>query len=383
MNSTFSSFNKDVRFADLVESVQHCDLCSRLCDRRRVLSKANGNVNAKVLFIAEAPGRLGADRTGVPLHGDRTGDNFESLLGNIGWRREDLFITNAVLCNPKEDSGNNGTPTQEEVANCAAYLEMVIALVGPDVIATLGATALAALDAITSHGLQLRDSIGQMTPWRNTLLFPLYHPGPRAMIHRALPKQRADFMQLAKVVHPVTGLVTRKKKRQSPPRLFPAGLSPMQQIARAFLELGGQMTYFKMTKLMYWVDLLSIKRLGYATGCPIYLRQVDGPWPPELDRALEAMKGHEVRRFFVRRMPMVAPGPSPRSEIHLDDSVLEIVSEVYRTYGSMSNAQIKTAVYRSAPMQFILEEEKVGKNMINKPVLYKNRTARELSVANP
>ncbi len=139
------------------------------------------------------------------------------------------------------------------------------------------------------------------------------------------------------------------------------------------------MTYFKMTKLMYFVDLPSIQRLGSPVGSTVYLRQVDGPWPPELDKALEAMNGHEVRRFFVRRMPMVAAGPSPRFDIHLDDDVLEIVSEVYRTYGAMSNAEIKTAVYRSDPMQFILAEEKKGKKMANKPVLYKGKTARELA----
>ena len=90
MICSYPSFGKATRFNDLVASVQHCDLCLRLCSRRKVLSQANGSIDAKVLFIAEAPGRLGADRTGVPLHGDRTGENFETLLGNIGWQRESV-----------------------------------------------------------------------------------------------------------------------------------------------------------------------------------------------------------------------------------------------------------------------------------------------------
>ena len=57
------------------------------------------------------------------------------------------------------------------------------------------------------------------------------------------------------------------------------------------LELGGQMTYFKMTKLMYLVDLFALKKFGYSVASSIYLRQVEGPWPPDLDQALEAMKG--------------------------------------------------------------------------------------------
>ena len=105
---------------------------------------------------------------------------------------------------------------------------------------------------------------------------------------------------------------------------------------------------------------------------------MEGPWPPDLDKVLESMQGHEVRRFFARRVPMVAPGPSPRFEIQLDDEILEVVSNVFRTYGLMSNAGIKTAVYRTEPMRFILQEENRGKNMVNKLVLYRDKTAREL-----
>lgn len=70
---------------------------------------------------------------------------------------------------------------------------------------------------------------------------------------------------------------------------------------------------------------------------------------------------------------------SPRFEILLEDDILEIVSNVFHTYGSMSNAAIKTAVYRTAPMRFILGEEGKGKKMVNKPVLYKDKTVIELA----
>ncbi len=378
MICSYQNFSKNARFTDLVESVQHCDLCSRLCGRRKVLSPENGTIDSKVLFVAEAPGRLGADRTGIPLYGDRTGDNFESLLGNIDWRREDVFITNAVLCNPKQENGNNGTPTAKEIANCSAYLEMVIALVSPDVIVTLGATALTALDLLSPHGIKLRHGVAQLLPWRNCRLFPLYHPGPRAMVHRSQTKQRSDYMLLSKVVHPIKGLVERKKARAKPASFFSAGGTVMQQVARVLLELGGRMTYFKMTKLMYIIDLACIEKFGHTVASPIYLRQVEGPWPPDLDKALEAMQGYEVRRFFARRIPMVAPGPSSRFEIQLDDDILEVISDVFHTYGSMSNADIKTAVYRTEPMRFMLGEENKGKNMVNKPVLYKEKTAKEI-----
>ncbi len=381
MIDSYENFSKKARFHDFVESVQYCDLCPRLYDRRKVLSQSNGTIDSKVLFVAEAPGRLGADRTGIPLHGDRTGDNFEVLLGNIGWRREDVFITNAVLCNPKQDNGNNGTPTIKEIANCSAYFEMVISLIRPDVIATLGATALRALDLLSPHGIELRQSVGKLVPWQKTYLFPLYHPGPRAMVHRSKAKQRSDFILLSKIVHPIKGLIERKNIRAPKPEF--TGASIMQQVARALLELGNRMTYFKMTKLMYMIDYSSLQKFGHTVASNIYLRQAEGPWAPNLDKALEAMNGYEVRRFFARKLPMVALGPSPRFEVWLDESLLEIISEVFQTYGSMSNAGIKTAVYRTEPMRFILQEENKGKMMVNKPVLYKEKTATELADQEP
>ena len=137
------------------------------------------------------------------------------------------------------------------------------------------------------------------------------------------------------------------------------------------------MTYFKLTKLLYFVDLLSLRKLGHTVASEIYLRQVEGPWPPKVDKALSAMQGYEVRRFLVGRTPMVAPGPSPRFEVQLDDDILETIAEVYETYGSLTNSGIKTAVYRTDPMRFILQEESKGKDMRNKPVLYKDKTASD------
>jgi len=377
MINCLRTFTKEIRFTDLVESVQHCNLCPRLYGRTKVLSAANGNLDSKVLFVAEAPGRFGADRTGVPLCGDRTGENFEKLLGNIAWKREQVFITNAVLCNPREEDGNNATPTDEEILNCSTYLEMVITLIQPEIVVSLGATALKALEFISRHGIQLREAVAKPIPWYGSKLFPLYHPGPRATVHRSLPKQRSDFIRLAKIVHPLKGLKERKTPRPKSTTLLQR-TTPQQQLARALLEICGRMTYFKLVKLMYLVDLVALKKLGKTVGSEVYLRQIDGPWPPKLDEALRPMEGYEIRRYFTRQIPMVDIGPSPRSEVRLDGEILEIVAEISQRYGQMNNSMIKAAVYRTDPMRFILEEEDKGKDMRNKPVLYKGKTIIDL-----
>jgi hypothetical protein len=120
------------------------------------------------------------------------------------------------------------------------------------------------------------------------------------------------------------------------------------------------------------------KRLGRTVSSEVYLRQVDGPWSPRLDKALRAMEGFEIRRYFAHRIPMIDIGPSPRSDIDLEDDILEIVGEISNKYREMSNSSIKTVVYRTEPMRFILEEEDKGKDMRKKPVLYKDKTVIDL-----
>lgn len=168
--------------------------------RRRVLSRANGTPGAFVMFIAEAPGRRGGEVTGVPLSRDVTGQRFERLLAAAGLRRADVFITNAVLCNPQTATGLNRAPSCMERENCRPWLLAQIEAVDPPVIATLGAVALAALDAIEAHGLRLSAAAGSAVVWRGRTLAPLYHPSPRAGIHRCDAQQEADFRALGSLV---------------------------------------------------------------------------------------------------------------------------------------------------------------------------------------
>ena len=65
-----------------------------------VLGDANGPLDATVLFVAEAVGRRGGAVTGVPLTRDESGKRFTSFLALAGLSRGEVFITNAVLCNP-------------------------------------------------------------------------------------------------------------------------------------------------------------------------------------------------------------------------------------------------------------------------------------------
>ena len=126
------------------------------------------------MFIGEAPGRKGADRTRVPFSGDQSGANFDRYLNSINLTREEIFITSAALCNPRAESGANRRPTQKELANCSTFLRRAIELIDPRVIVTLGSVALEALKRIQYHELNLKESAataGERTPagWRAVL----------------------------------------------------------------------------------------------------------------------------------------------------------------------------------------------------------------------
>ena len=189
----------ETEFANLVREVQACRACSRMEGRRRVLSPANGPLGARVLFIAEAPGRFGAEKGGIPLSGDASGRNFLRYLAAAGMTREEVFVTNAALCNPRTVRGTNAPPSPAELRNCAPFLRRTLAVVQPDVIVTLGNKALAALNLIEPHAYTLRQHAATAVAWNGHTLFPLYHPSPQVVISptgRTHAAQEEDYRAL-------------------------------------------------------------------------------------------------------------------------------------------------------------------------------------------
>ena len=172
-----------------------------MCARAAVLSELNGSVEARVMFVGEAPGRKGADRTRVPFAGDQSGRNFERFLESIGLRREEVFITSAALCNPRSVSGANRRPSSAEINNCSQFLRRTIGLVQPDIIATLGTVALEALKRIHYHEFSLRGDVARVLEWNGRRLIPLYHPSPQVLItSRNEQQQLQDYKALARAI---------------------------------------------------------------------------------------------------------------------------------------------------------------------------------------
>jgi uracil-DNA glycosylase family 4 len=193
--------SKSQVFTALFTEAQACRLCANLADKTAVLSELNGNIHPKVMFIGEAPGRAGADRTRRPFYGDKSGANFQLLLDSIALSREDIFITSAVMCSPRSATDANRRPMRSEIKNCSAYLKRVIELIDPPVIATLGSVALEALKLIQYHELTLKADAGTLQTWNGRTLIPLYHPSPQVIAsQRGIGIQMEHFKMLSEVM---------------------------------------------------------------------------------------------------------------------------------------------------------------------------------------
>lgn len=201
MRGVGTSVNQQTPFEELVADAASCTRCPAMCGRSAVLSGLNGSPRARIMFIGEAPGRKGADRTRVPFSGDQSGANFDRFLGSIGLTRQQIFITSAALCNPRAESGANRKPTQKELTNCSDFLRRTIELIDPRVIVTLGSVALEALKRIQYHELNLKESAARIHAWQDRVLVPIYHPSPQVLAsHRREAAQLRDYQVVAEAL---------------------------------------------------------------------------------------------------------------------------------------------------------------------------------------
>ncbi|MGE3076024.1 MAG: uracil-DNA glycosylase [Dehalococcoidia bacterium] len=186
-------------FDALFSSASVCSRCPGMgC--APVLSEANGPAGATVLFVGEAPGRLGAGRTGKPFSGDVAGRRFELLLTAAGLKREDVFVTNAVLCLPLDERGRNRTPRTAEVVRCNPWLRETIQRLDPLLVVAMGRVALDAVGRILAHRLELVHAGSEPIEWNGRRLAAVYHPGARSQVHRPWKSQLANWEQLGRWV---------------------------------------------------------------------------------------------------------------------------------------------------------------------------------------
>jgi uracil-DNA glycosylase family 4 len=143
-----------------------CRRC-RLCEGRTTIVFGSGSARADFVCIGEGPG-ADEDAQGLPFVG-RAGQLLTKMLASVELAREEVFITNAVLCRPP----GNRNPEPDELAACAPFLADKLAVIQPKVILSLGSVATQTLLGTKEPIGKLR---GRIHPYGSAVLIPTFHP---------------------------------------------------------------------------------------------------------------------------------------------------------------------------------------------------------------
>lgn len=154
-------------YDQLREAALGCTRCG-LSETRRSVVFADGNPDARLVVVGEAPG-ANEDKTGVPFVG-AAGKLLDLILASVDLSREEsVYICNVIKCRPP----GNRNPTPDEIRTCAPYLRRQLELVQPDALLAVGTFAAQLLTGRDSALGKLR---GEVHSYEGIPLVVTYHP---------------------------------------------------------------------------------------------------------------------------------------------------------------------------------------------------------------
>lgn len=124
--------DKQARLDTIKQDILRENICPNLAETAKQLVMGDGNPDADIVFIGEAPGK-NEDEQGLPFVG-AAGKFLNEMLASVGFERKDIFITNIVKYRPPE----NRDPTPEEKQAFWPFLAHQLEIIEPKVIVTLG-----------------------------------------------------------------------------------------------------------------------------------------------------------------------------------------------------------------------------------------------------
>ncbi len=152
-----------------------------------------GNPDCDVLFIGEAPG-LNENREKRPFVG-RAGQLLRTGIRELGWREEDVYITNIVKRRPPE----NRDPNEEEIEIYKPYLGKQIKIINPKIIVPLGRFS---MNYFLPRAKIMRDQ-GKLFRVGKHFILPMLHPAAALRGNEAMKMFRETFLKLLAVLQKV------------------------------------------------------------------------------------------------------------------------------------------------------------------------------------
>lgn len=185
-----------------------CTDC-RLSETRTNVVFGVGDRHARLMFVGEAPGK-NEDLQGEPFVG-AAGKLLDELLGEIGIRRDEVYIANVLKCRPP----GNRDPRPDEIDACKGYLREQIRLIQPEVVVTLGNFATKLLLRTETGITRLRGT--KYRWWLGATLIPTFHPAAALRGgDRVRDQMREDFELVRQVLSEETSTDLTDLSEQAP-----------------------------------------------------------------------------------------------------------------------------------------------------------------------
>jgi DNA polymerase len=186
--------DKQAKLNELQKDIIEKNICADLAAQAKNLVMGDGNLDAEIVFIGEAPGKK-EDEQGLPFVG-AAGKFLNEMLGHAGLERSDIYITNIVKYRPP----NNRDPLPEEKKEFWPYLTKQLQIIQPKVVVTLGRHSmeyfLPDMKISLVHGQAKRIPFGD----DKIVIVPLYHPA--AALYNGSLRQTLidDFMNVPVII---------------------------------------------------------------------------------------------------------------------------------------------------------------------------------------
>ena len=179
---------------ELEEQIKICQKC-RLCETAKNAVPGEGNYNAEIVFIGEAPG-ANEDDQGRPFIG-RAGQLLDSLITEIGHKRSDVWIGNIIKHRPPK----NRDPLPDELEACQPYLTTQLNILKPKLIVTLGRFSM----NYFLPDAKIGKAHGQVYESGVYNIYPVYHPA--AALRNSAMKNTLimDFLKIPSVLKELNG----------------------------------------------------------------------------------------------------------------------------------------------------------------------------------
>lgn len=206
----------------IATEVRGCTRC-RLHAGRTQAVPGEGHPDTEVVFVGEGPG-MNEDRVGRPFVG-RAGDLLVRFLATIGWKRDDVYITNVVKCRPPD----NRDPEPDELAACWPYLERQLTVLDPALIVTLGRHSMSRFipGARIGQAHGTLHAVDPATGAASAMVFAMYHP---AAALRSSDVERQSYDDAAGIP---AALLEARRRRSVPQTEAEVALPPSALLAES------------------------------------------------------------------------------------------------------------------------------------------------------